>query len=127
MSETDDIEGLLRRNTERQLAGFDRDRPRRAVMDRLADSGTQNAGRRIPLRIAAAAVFMLALGYIGMSLLDVRRRDAAGPVETAAVDESVKSDRLLASTDPMTIFLTGPARLVVSNDPMLAPHSLWDQ
>lgn len=127
MSEMDDIEELLRRNAERQLAGFDRDGQRRTVMDRLAETRIQNAGRGIPRRIAAVAIFMLVLGYAGTSLLDVADRDVAGPVGTAAVNESVESDRLLASTDPTTILLTGSARLLVSNDPTLAPHSRWDQ
>jgi len=54
-------------------------------------------------------------------------RGAMEPIETTAVRESVEDDPLSASTDPATILLTGPMRLLVSNDPMLTPHSLWDQ
>lgn len=127
MSETNDIERLLRQNAERQLADFDRDRQRRAVMDRLADAHTRNTGWRIPRRIAAVVIFMLVLGYAGVSLFHVTGRPAAKPVDTVAGEESVESDRLLASTDPATILLTGPARLLACNDPTLAPHSPWDQ
>ncbi|MEN6575219.1 MAG: hypothetical protein ABFD90_02660 [Phycisphaerales bacterium] len=49
------------------------------------------------------------------------------PIETTTVRESVEDDPLLASTDPATILMAGSMRLLVSNDPMLTPHSLWDQ
>ncbi|MEN6424290.1 MAG: hypothetical protein ABFE13_02930 [Phycisphaerales bacterium] len=124
-----DVDGLLRRNAERQLAGFDWDRQRRTVMQHLAATQDRKPRRGIGIRIASgvAAGLVLAAGYLGMSLLGGTGRDAMEPIETTTVRESVEDDPLLASTDPATILMAGSMRLLVSNDPMLAPHSLWDQ
>jgi hypothetical protein len=70
---------------------------------------------------------VLVAGYLVMSLFHAPDRSATGPIKPPAAKESVESDPLLASTDPATILLTGPMRLLASNDPALAPHSVWDQ
>jgi len=117
---------LLRQNAERQLADFDWDRQRQAVMKRLGDAGIRNARRTVAIRIAAgaAAVLVVVVGYVVMHPLD---RPDQGAAETTAASEPAENDPLLASTDPTTILLTGSMRLRVSTDPTLAPHSLWEQ
>jgi len=121
-----DVDELVRRNVERQLAGFDWDRQRRTVMHRLEAGRAGKLRRIIAVRVAAgaAAVLVLVAGYVGISLLHGPDHNAA---ETTVSSEPTESDALLASTDPATILLTGPMRLLVSNDPTLAPHSVWDQ
>jgi hypothetical protein len=122
-----DIDELLRRNAERQLEDFDWDRQRQVVMQRLA---APPARRQVVVGIrvvaAAAAVLMLIAGYVLVSLLTGTGREATAPIETR-VAGSIEGDPLLASTDATTILLTGSARLLTLNDPMLKPHSLWDQ
>jgi hypothetical protein len=81
----------------------------------------------IRMVVGVAAVMVLAAAYLGTGLLKGPDRDAMAPMEATAVQGSVENDPLLASTDPATILLTGPARLLALNDPALAPHSLWDQ
>lgn len=127
MREDRDIDALLRRHVEQQLAGFDWDGQRHTLMHQLASDWARRTGRRIPRKIIAGAVLMLATGCVCMILVNVVDRDATGPIETTAAHEPVEGDPLVASTDPTTILLRGPARLLVCNDPMLAPHSLWDQ
>ncbi len=124
-----DIDELLRRNTERQLADFDWDRHRQTVMHRLAVTQARESRRVVAVGavVGVAAALVLTGVYACMSLLRGTHRDAIPPTETAAVQESVEDDLLLASTDPTTILLTGSMQLLVSNDSTLAPHSLWDQ
>lgn len=124
-----DVDELLRRNAERQLAGFDRDRQRQMVTHRLETARVQRPRRVIAIRVVAgaAAVLVLMAGYVGMSLLLAPARSATGPTEPPVTKASAESDPLLASTDPTTILMTGPMRLLALNDPMLTPHSWWDQ
>ncbi len=75
--------------------------------------------------MGVAAVLMLAVGYVGMSLFQGMDPNVTAPMEATALRASVGEDFLLASTDPTTILLTGPTRGRVLNDPMLTAHSLW--
>lgn len=130
MSHSDhDLDVLLRRNAERQLAGLDWDRERQTVMQRLAAARKQKPRTAMVIRVATsiAAVLALAVGYMCISLREGTGRDATAPKEATAIRASGGDDSLLASTDPTTILLTGPTRLLVLNDPTLAPHSVWDQ
>lgn len=69
-----DVHILLRRNLQRQLEGFDLDRQRQTVMQRLAGTRIQKPHRVIPIGVAVgvAAILMLAVGYLSMSLLRAR-------------------------------------------------------
>jgi len=130
MSNNDrDIDILLQRNAERQLESFDWDRQRQTVMQRLAETRIEKPGRVSAIRLAVgiAAVLALAVGYLCLSLLLRTRRDDTAPIVVTAVHQSIGDDSLLASTDPTTILLSGPMRWRVLNDPMLTPHSAWDQ
>lgn len=121
-----DVDELLRQNAERQLADFDWDRQRQAVIKRLANTGIRGPRRTVAIRIVAgaAAVLVLIVGSVVMRPPDRPDRGATG---TTVAREPVENDALLASTDPTTILLTGSMQLLVANDPTLAPHSLWDQ
>lgn len=130
MSETDrDVDELLRRNADRQLAGFDWNRQRQTVMQGLDAARARKPRRMVVIGVAAgvAAVLMLIAGYVCMGLLKDAGGNSTTPAETVAVREGVDNDPLLASTDPTTILLTGSMRLRVSNDPTLALRSVWDQ
>ncbi len=124
-----DIDVLLRRNVERQLEGFDWDRQRQTVVQRLTPPQIQKLRRVSAIRIAAgvAVILTLVVGYMGMSLLKGPGRNAGAPMAVMALSESAGGDSLLACTDPTMILLTGSARWLVLNDPMLTPHSPWDQ
>jgi hypothetical protein len=124
-----DIDGLLRQNLKRQLEGFDWDGQRQAVTHRLAAPRVQRSHWVVAIRVAAgaAALLALAVGYLGLSSLQGTRPYAPAPRQAMALHASTGADALLASTDATTILLTGSARWLVLNDPLLAPHSLWDQ
>ncbi len=70
---------------------------------------------------------MLAVGYTCMSFLHSTSPDVVAPMVATASPASAGGDSLLASTDAATILLTGPMRGRVLNDPMLTPHSSWQQ
>ena len=127
-NEDRDLDILLRRNVQRQLEGVDWDRQRQTVMQRLAATRMQKPRRVIAIRVAigVATLLMLAVGCLCVSLLKSTGPRATAPIAATALREPVGNDSLLASTDPATILLTGPMRWRVLNDPMLAPHSLWD-
>ncbi len=127
-NEDRDIDALLRRNAEQQLAGFDWDRQRQIVMQHLTPPRIQKLRRVSTIRIAAGVAAVLTMmGYVGMSLLRGPDRHAGAPTEVTAMSESAGGDSLLACTDPTMILLTGSARWLVLNDPTLTPHSPWDQ
>ncbi len=130
MSHNDrDLDALLRQNVQRQLEGLDWDRQRQEMMQRLGASGTQKPRRIVTIRVAAgvAALLVVALGYTCVSFLRSTGPDAAAPMAATASPASSGGDSLLASTDATTILLTGPMRGRVLNDPMLTPHSSWQQ
>ena len=130
MSENDrEIDILLRRNVQRQLAGFDWDRQRQTVMHRLAARRIPKPRMAVTIKVAVgvAAILMLAVGYLCLTSLKGTGPDAARPREATAIRDAVGHDSLLASVDPTMILLTGPMRLLILNDPMLTPHSLWEQ
>ena len=114
-----DIDSLLRRNTERQLEGFDWDRQRQTVMQRLAATRIQKPRLVVAIGVATgvAAILTLAVGYVCLSLLKSTDRNATAPTEAAAFRESVGDDSLLASTDPTMILLTGPHAITGSERP----------
>jgi len=124
-----DVDKMLRRNADRQLADFDWDRQRQTVMDRVEIGRAGKPRRSVAVGIAAgaAAVLALAVGAVFVSLLNRMASDEIALIETPVADESIQNDALLTSTDPATILLTGPIRWLALNDPTLAPHSHWDQ
>jgi len=120
---------LLRRNVERQLKGFNWDWQRQMVMHRLTAPRIQKPRRIMAIRVAIgiAAIVTLAVGYLSVSFLMGTDHHVTAPMEATATRASAGNDSLLASADPTTILLTGPMRWRVLNDPMLAPHSSWEQ
>jgi len=125
-TERRDLDDLLRRNTEQQLADFDWDRSRARILGRLTMAGGRAVSKRpsraavVGATLAAAAVLMLVAAGLCLYLSGESERD---PVQPAYVG----ADALLASTDPETILPMGRGRLLTLNDPSLKPHSLWDQ
>lgn len=130
MSQDDhDIDDLLQQNSQRQLAGFDWDRQRQMVRQRVAAGRMQKSRRGVAIGVASgiAALLLLAGGYVCIKALAGMGRDATSPREIAADHASGGSDSLLASTETTTILLTGPARWLALNDPALTPPSRWGQ
>jgi hypothetical protein len=133
-TENRNLDDLLRRNAEQQLGDFDWDRQRETVLGRLAATPAREGRsggpfRRVVVRAAVgvAAVLVLAVGFLCYWRFHAAGPGAIQPGKTPTVGQSVAADDLLASTDPETILLSGPMRLLAANDPLLSPHSVWDQ
>ncbi len=132
-TENQNIDGLLRCNAERQLRDFDWDRLRETVLGRVAAPCARQGrsggpfSRVIAGAVGVAAVLMLTVGYLCYTRFHMVGPGATRPSETPAAGESAADDALLASTDPGPILLTGRMRLLAANDPLLSPHSVWDQ
>ncbi len=124
-----DLDALLRQNAQRQLQSFDWHRQRQEVMRHLAASGIRKPHRVVAIRVAVgvAALLMVVVGYTCVGFLQSTGPDVAAPMTATVSPASSGGDSLLASTDATTILLTGPMRGRVLNDPMLTPHSSWQQ
>lgn len=133
------IDLLFERNAAEQLAGVDWDGLNRAISGRLdqADQRKTSAMRyrriiKSAAALAAAAAVILIAVMVNSRVLLKKGQDAVELVKTVAPDTKPtgrltdKTDTLLAKTDPKTILLTGELHFL-SNDPLLRPHSVWDQ
>jgi hypothetical protein len=133
-TENRNLDGLLRRNAERQLRDFDWDRLRATVLGRVVVTSAREGRsgglfRRVIARavVGVAAALILVVGYLGYLRVHTVGPEATRPSEIPTTGEFAGDDGLLASTDPETILLSGPTRLLAANDPLLSPHSVWDQ
>lgn len=130
-----DIDDLLRGNVERQLRDFDWNRLHAGISGRLGRAARPATfGHRAWLfRIASAVAAVVLLTVLlwrpaspdrSPSLLEqiTAGKLAAGPLGPAIS----RADRLIADTSPRTVLLMGQAHRVC-NDPLLRPHSVWEQ
>ena len=134
-----DIDILLERNTAEQLSKVDWDKLQAAISARLdksdqSESSTQKYQVIFKMAagfVAAAAVVFVAIILVN-KILPEKLQDTVSHVETVVLNASrsntlgIQTDKLLADTDPKTILLTGQLHLF-SNDPLLRPHSVWEQ
>ncbi len=130
------IDDLLRRNVRRQLETFDWDQLNARLSDRLDRIGHQRLSpKRQWSPMATAAIILLAVVSGGViwqwrarpSHPSVLQQIMAGVLDAGPLGDPVsKADNLVVSTDPGTILLTQHVHLI-SGDPLLRPHSLWDQ
>ena len=131
------IDDLLRRSVQRQLETFDWDRFSAHLSDRLDRIEHQKLSpRRQWPATAAAAIILLAI-VLGGTVWQWRARPQghpgvlqqimAGVLDAGPLGDPIsKADNLVASTDPGAILLTQYTHLSCS-DPLLRPHSPWDQ
>ena len=133
-----DIDDLLRGNTERQLRDFDWDQLRARISGRLGRTTSPATFRyrawffrMASAAGAVAAVVLLTILFCwraspdrSLSLLEqiTAGRLDAGPLGPAMG----RTDHLIADASPRTVLLTGQTHLVCS-DPLLMPHSVWEQ
>ena len=131
-----DIESLLKNHVDQQMQAVNWDRMRDKV-----DRGIAQAVQREPWRaswygmVAAAAVIVLVVGgafvyrdyFQERSLLDRIQAGVigAGPMEGTDLPKPTE-DALLACMDPSTILCAENVH-VLTSDPLLQPHSVWDQ
>lgn len=137
-NENRDIDALLRHNAEQQLEGFDWDRLGARISSRLGRTTSPAAfqWRALLVRTVSAAVAVVAV-----ALLTVRFFCWASPDRSPSILEQIgagklhagplgpamgETDSLIADTSPRTILLAGQTHLICS-DPLLRPHSVWDQ
>jgi hypothetical protein len=132
------IDELLRRHVERQLRDFDWDQLRGRIAGRLGRT-TGRAPfrpRAWSFRIVSAAAAVAAVALVtalfcwrsspnrSPSLLE---QITAGRVDAGPLGPALdRTDYLIADTSPRTVLLTGQTHLVCS-DPLLRPHSVWEQ
>ena len=127
------IDDLLRRDVHRQLETFDWNRFNAHLSDRLERTERRRLLPRRPWpAMAAAAVILLAIMLGGavwrwraraQDHPNVLQQVMAGALDAGPLsDLTSRTDNLVASADPGAILL---AQHVV--DPLLRPHSLWDQ
>jgi hypothetical protein len=128
------VDGMLRENAEGQLADFEWDRLQTTILSRLEGARRRARQREEVSRkivaggiVTAAAAVVLGTGYVCTRFYGVASRGPGTPTKPTAAHDLADSDELLASTDPETILLTGRIGLLALNDPLLAPHSVWDQ
>ena len=124
-----DIDRLLDKLADRTLQGFDWDRLHLSIVSRL--TGAVRRGRQVSRFHVASVVTTAALLLLGTVLIChylgpswYRRTE---PTETTSNGTTSEADPLLACTDPDVILPRGALRMLVSNDPTLVPHSLWQQ
>ncbi len=131
------IDDLLRQDIQRQLERFDWDQFSAHVSNRLDPIEHRRLSpRRLWPTVAAAAIILLVVTLGGaVWQWGVRPQDhpgvlqqiMAGVVDAGPLGDSIgKTDNLVANTDPEAILLTQHTR-AIRGDPLLQPHSLWDQ
>ncbi len=138
-NERDKIELLLEHNADEQLKKVDWDELNSAISTKLDEAQKDKASVRkhpivfkIAAGIAATAAVILVTLVIYSKVLPSESQSILKQIETGALNTGQlgsrvdETDGLLASTDPKMILLTGELHLI-SNDPLLAPHSVWDQ
>jgi len=131
------IDDLLQRNVQRQLETFDWDRLSARLSGRLDRIEHQRLSPRRQWPAAAAAAIILLAIVLGGTVWrwearmhghpDVMQQIMAGVLDAGPLGDPIsRTDNLVASTDPQAILLPQQAQLI-SGDPLLKPHSLWDQ
>jgi hypothetical protein len=136
--ENRDIDALLRHNAEQQLEGFDWDRLGARISSRLGRTTSPAIFHRraMLVRMASAAVVVAAIVllivvFYGWLVPDkspsILEQIATGTLHAGALGPALgETDSLIADTSPRTILLAGQTHLICS-DPLLRPHSVWDQ
>jgi hypothetical protein len=130
-----DIDDLLRGNVKRQLRDFDWDRLHAGISGQLGrTAGPATFRHRVWLfRIASVVAAVVLLTILlwrpassdrSPSLLEqiIAGKLDAGPLGPAMS----RADHLTADTSPRTVLLMGQTHRVCS-DPLLRPHSVWEQ
>ncbi len=137
-NENRDIDALLRHNAEQQLEGFDWDRLGARISSRLGRTTSPAALRRrvLLVRTASAAVAVAAVVLLTVMFYrgpwpdrssSILEQIAAGKLYDGPLGPAMgETDSLIADTSPRTILLAGQTHLICS-DPLLRPHSVWDQ
>jgi hypothetical protein len=124
-----DIDRLLDELADRTLQGFDWDHLHLSIASRL--TGAVRRGRPVSRFHIASVVTTAALLLLGTVLICHYLRPSlythTEPKGTTCDGTTSEADPLLACTDPHVILPRGALRMLVSNDPTLAPHSLWQQ
>jgi len=131
------LDDLLRRDVQRRLETFDWDQLNARFSGRLEQIECQRLSTRHQwFAMAAAAAILLAI-VLGGAVWRWRARSQdhpsvlqqimAGALDAGPLSSPMnRTDNLVASTDPGAILLAQHMHLVCS-DPLLRPHSLWDQ
>lgn len=135
--ENHDIDVLLRRNVDRQLETFDWDELSGRISDRLeqAECKRLSPRHRWPVMAAAAVLALALVSSVAVWRWGPRpgrepgllQQIMAGALDAGPLDAPTSTaDDLIAGTDPETILLTSHVHLVCG-DPLVRPHSPWDQ